>query len=167
MSKIFNRAISTAVAVSALAVNAGVVWAAEEEKPKFAYSFNVGVTTDYVYRGYSQKAGDPAFQGGLDLSYAVLNNVTAYFGVWSSGVDFGRNPDQSRIAAAEVDIYGGLKPVWGPANFDLGVIWYTYPGSRDAGDFRSSGIQPRLTRIVRSPASAQSRGWVTRAAPCS
>lgn len=133
MSKIFNLAIGTAAVVSALAASAGAVWAAEEEKPKFTYSFNVGITSDYVFRGYSQKAGDPALQGGIDLSYAVLDNVTAYFGVWSSGVDFGRNPDQSRIAGAEVDIYGGIKPVWGPANFDLGVIWYTYPGSRDAG----------------------------------
>jgi uncharacterized protein (TIGR02001 family) len=134
MSKIIKMAVGAAAVVSALSVTAGAGWAAEEEKPKFTYSFNVGVTSDYVFRGYSQKKEDPAFQGGIDLSYAVLPTVTAYFGVWASGVDFGTNTDGTRIAGAEVDIYGGIKPTWGPATFDLGVIYYTYPGSIDGGN---------------------------------
>ena len=27
-----------------------------------------------------------------------------------------------------MDWYGGIKPTWGPATFDFGVIYYTYPG---------------------------------------
>ncbi len=133
MSKIIKLAAGAAAVVSALTVTAGAGWAAEEEKPKFTYSFNVGATTDYIFRGVSQKGDDPALQGGIDLSYAVLPTVTAYFGVWASGVDFGFNGDGTRIAGAEVDIYGGIKPTWGPATFDLGVIYYTYPGARDGG----------------------------------
>ncbi len=28
-----------------------------------------------------------------------------------------------------MDWYGGIKPTWGPATFDFGVIYYTYPGA--------------------------------------
>ncbi len=99
----------------------------------FTYSFNVGATTDYIFRGYSQKAEDPALQGGIDLTYALRPTVSAYFGVWASGVNFGFNPDGSRVVGAEVDIYGGIKPVWDKATFDFGVIYYAYPGARDGG----------------------------------
>ena len=77
---------------------------------------------------------NPALQGGLDLSYGI-----AYFGLFASNVDFGRNTDaatfsgSSKIASAELDIYAGIKPVVGPATFDLGVIYYTYPGANDDG----------------------------------
>lgn len=131
------RTISTALAGAGLAMVglAGAASAAEEAKSPFTYSFNVGITSDYVFRGYSQKREEPALQGGIDLSYAVTPSITAYWGVWASGVDFGNNADAtgSRIVGSEVDIYGGIKPTWGPATFDLGVIWYTYPGSEDHG----------------------------------
>ncbi len=97
------------------------------------YSFNVGATTDYIFRGYSQKAEDPVLQGGFDLSYAMRDNLSAYFGVWASGVNFGFNPDGSRLVGAEVDIYGGIKTVWDKATLDFGVIYYAYPGARDGG----------------------------------
>ena len=28
----------------------------------------------------------------------------------------------------EVDLYGGIKPTWGPLTFDFGVLYYAYPG---------------------------------------
>lgn len=133
MSKIAKFSLGTIAAASALVAGMSVALAAEEEKPKFTYSFNVGIATDYVFRGVSQSGKQPALQGGIDLSYAVLPWATAYFGVWSSKVDFGPNFNGERIAGGEVDIYGGIKPTWGPATFDLGVIYYTYPGSRDHG----------------------------------
>ena len=134
---IVTRNIENVAALAALSVIgfAGAAAAADEPKSPFTYSFNVGITTDYVFRGYSQKKDHPALQGGFDLGYAVTPNITTYFGVWGSGVDFGTNAtgDGTRVAGAEVDIYGGIKPVWGPATFDFGVIWYTYPGSNDHG----------------------------------
>ena len=133
---IVTRNIANVAALAALSVIgfAGAAAAADEPKSPFTYSFNVGITTDYVFRGYSQKSNDPALQGGFDLSYAVTPNVTAYFGVWGSGVDFGTNGDNTRVAGAEVDIYAGVKPVLGAATFDFGVIFYSYPGSNDKAD---------------------------------
>ena len=93
--------------------------AAADEGRKFSYSFNLGVTSDYVFRGVSQTDNDPTMQGGIDLSYGIL-----YAGVWGSGLDFDAILND---ANAEIDWYGGIKPTWGPATFDFGVIYYTYP----------------------------------------
>lgn len=98
------------------------------EDRKFTYSFNVGLTSDYVFRGVSQNRENPAIQGGLDLTYGI-----AYFGLWASNIDFGPNGDGSKQVNTELDIYGGIKPVWGPATFDLGVIYYSYPNANDGG----------------------------------
>jgi len=32
--------------------------------------------------------------------------------------------------AAEVDLYAGIRPVWGPFNFDFGGLWYWYPDNK-------------------------------------
>ena len=45
---------------------------------------NVGLTTDYVFRGISQTDEKPAIQGGLDYAHSS----GAYAGVWASNVDF-------------------------------------------------------------------------------
>jgi uncharacterized protein (TIGR02001 family) len=98
--------------------------AAVDEGRKFTYSFNIGVTSDYVFRGVSQTSNEPALQGGADIGWGIL-----YAGVWASRVDF----DNAPPANAEVDWYGGIKPTWnspfGTINLDFGGIYYTYPGS--------------------------------------
>lgn len=84
----------------------------------WAISYNFGVTTDYVFRGLSQSDQRPAVQAGADLTYRLF-----YVGIWGSTIDFDANEN------VEVDIYAGIKPVWGPLTFDFGVIYYAYPGS--------------------------------------
>lgn len=46
-------------------------------------AFNAGVVSDYVFRGFSQTAEDPAIQGGVDLTAGSF-----YAGAWASNVDF-------------------------------------------------------------------------------
>ena len=94
---------------------------------ELAWSFNIGGTTDYVYRGISQTWEDPAAQGGFDVTYGSF-----YIGTWASVVKFA--PDRSDSAAdVEVDFYAGFKPEWRGVTFDLGVIYYSYPGAKDSG----------------------------------
>jgi uncharacterized protein (TIGR02001 family) len=92
-----------------------------DEGRKFAWSFNIGATSDYVFRGISQTDNDPTIQGGIDLGYGIL-----YAGWWASGLDFEAGLNDAKV---EMDWYGGIRPTWGKATFDLGVIYYTYPGS--------------------------------------
>jgi uncharacterized protein (TIGR02001 family) len=117
-----------ALSVSLLAA-AGLVaasTAALAEAPAFTYSFNIGGTTDYVFRGVSQNKEDPAIQGGIDLGYGMF-----YFGVWGSNIDFGPEATGKKLVSTEIDIYAGIKPTLGPVTFDLGVIYYAYPNARD------------------------------------
>jgi uncharacterized protein (TIGR02001 family) len=95
--------------------------------PDWAISYNFAVTSDYVFRGFSQSAEDPTIQGGVDVTYKLF-----YVGVWASGLDFGHDAFDRSIVRAEVDIYAGIKPVLGPVTFDFGVIYYAYPGAHDS-----------------------------------
>ncbi len=96
---------------------------------QFAWTFNIGGTSDYIFRGVSQNSKDPAVQGGVDLTYGIF-----YAGIWSSMANFGEfdgTLGSKDVVSAEVDLYAGIKPVWGPLTFDLGVIYYAYPGAKD------------------------------------
>lgn len=93
--------------------------------------WNLGVTSDYIFRGFSQNKGRPAIQGGVDLTYG-----TFYAGTWASMVNFtptGADAAGNLVKSPlELDLYMGFRPVVksanGDFNFDFGVIGYTYPG---------------------------------------
>ncbi len=100
--------------------------------PADPLSFNVGVVTEYRYRGISQSRLKPALQGGAD--YAFENG--AYVGVWAStikwikdagtiaGVDTGSAP-------LEIDLYGGWKgEIAKDLTLDLGGLYYLYNGNK-------------------------------------
>jgi len=140
-----NRVVLSAVA---LAMSAGIACAdgmanggvkdgaaaPASEGRTFAWTFNFGGTTDYIFRGISQNGRNPTPQGGVDMTYGIF-----YAGIWASGIDFGQNLPSAFnqtpgvVAHTEVDLYAGIKTVWGPATFDLGVIYYAYPSANDRG----------------------------------
>jgi uncharacterized protein (TIGR02001 family) len=105
---------------STLALSAGVAQA--QDAPKLSY--NLGVASDYVFRGVSQTQEDPQIFGGVDLSAGKF-----YAGTWASNVDFGDKTD------AEVDLYAGYKPNVGAVSLDLGVIYYGYLGAPKGADY--------------------------------
>ena len=87
-------------------------------------AFNVGVVSDYRYRGISQSRVKPAIQGGVDYS-----NGPVYLGVWASSIkwigDFGGDAD------VEIDLYGGIKgDLGGGFGYDVGVLNYQYPSNK-------------------------------------
>jgi uncharacterized protein (TIGR02001 family) len=102
---------------------------------KFEWSGYLLGTTEYIFRGISQTRREPTVQGGVDLSYGIF-----YAGTFVSGLDFEdrtipRGEFFQTRATREVDIYGGIKPKWGDATFDFGVIWYTYPAAKFRNNF--------------------------------
>jgi uncharacterized protein (TIGR02001 family) len=82
------------------------------------YSANVGIVSDYVFRGFSQTGEDPAIQAGVDVTSGSF-----YGGVWASNVDFGDGTD------AEIDVYGGYRTEAAGFALDFGVIGYLYAGA--------------------------------------
>ncbi len=93
-------------------------------KPRCAFSANVGLTTDYVFRGYSQSSEGAAVQGGFDATCGIF-----YAGVWASSINWNDVAYGSNNASVEMDWYLGIKPVTGRVTWDLGVIYYTYPNA--------------------------------------
>ncbi len=96
-------------------------------------SANVGVTSNYVFRGLTQTNNDPAVQGGIDYTH----DSGFYAGAWASQVDLpkgGRNSQD--VTGLEVDGYVGLSSeLQGGGRFDLGAIQYSYTDV-DKGDTR-------------------------------
>jgi len=120
----FRQQLMTAIYLAlAGSVVLGVARAsAQDAGPSFA--FNVGVNSDYVFRGVSQTDQDPSVFGGVDAAWGI-----GYAGVWASNVDFLDSTD------VEFDFYAGIKPAAGPVTFDLGVIYYGYAGQPSGADY--------------------------------
>lgn len=93
----------------------------------FAWSASFAVTSDYVFRGFSQTGERPAVQGTLEGTYGIL-----YANVFASNLDFG-DVGTRDIATTELTFGAGIRPVLGPITFDFGVIYYTYPNAFDPG----------------------------------
>lgn len=94
------------------------------------FSANVAVVSEYFFRGMSQTDDAPALQGGLDYEVDLTSEISAYLGVWGSNVRFNEGSGVSR-ATVEIDIYGGFSGNIGTTgfNWDVGFIYYTYPGA--------------------------------------
>lgn len=97
--------------------------AAEEAESNLTW--NLAVTSDYVFRGISQTDRDPALQGGFDYAFG---DSGFYIGTWGSNVDF-QDRDGPDI---EADFYVGFSHDFSDKwNFDISAVRYTYYGARD------------------------------------
>ena len=103
---------------------------AQTATPESSLSFNVGVTSDYRYRGISQSRLQPALQGGVD--YADKSGF--YVGAWGSTIKFIKDSGASK-GNVELDLYGGYKGTVGAVAYDVGFLRYEYVGNtyKDAG----------------------------------
>lgn len=98
---------------------------AAEESPH-SVSANVGMTSNYIFRGISQTGGEMAIQGGLDYSHSS----GFYLGTWGSNVGWIEDFQRYDSGNVEIDVYGGFRGDIGSTGltFDVGAIQYIYPG---------------------------------------
>ncbi len=107
--------------------------AQEAAKSEHAISYNLGVTSDYVFRGISQSRNKPAFSAGVDYSHAPSG---FYAGTWASTISWvndATNKTDYPYANTpyELDLYAGVKgDVGGGFSYDAGAIHYYYPGHK-------------------------------------
>lgn len=102
---------------SAIAALAPVVQAQES-----TLSYNVGVVSDYRYRGISQSRLEPALQGGID--YADKSGF--YVGAWGSTIKWIKDTTGVTKGSVELDLYGGYKGTVGDVAYDVGLLRYEY-----------------------------------------
>lgn len=108
----------------ALAALSGPAFAQEEPAPELTVTGNAAVVTDYRFRGLSQTDKHFALQGGL----TVTHESGFYVSTWGSSIDdyVANTSDQ------ELDLIAGFSKTVGAATFDVGVLYYYYPGSHGA-----------------------------------
>jgi uncharacterized protein (TIGR02001 family) len=117
-------------ATVAASLGTGIATAAETSP--HTITGNVGIFSQYIFRGLTQTNEEPALQGGFDYAHSG----GFYVGTWGSNVswlrDFGA---YSGGASLELDIYGGYKGTIGKTDFgyDVGLLYYWYPGDRAPG----------------------------------
>ena len=112
---------------------------AQTATPESSLSFNVGVTSDYRYRGISQSRLKPAVQGGID--YADKSGF--YVGAWGSSIKWIK--DAGGDASAELDLYAGYKGAVGDVSYDLGFLRYEYPSNQLAVSANTNEIYGAAT----------------------
>jgi uncharacterized protein (TIGR02001 family) len=85
-------------------------------------TYNVGVVSQYRYRGIAQTKGDAALQGGAD--YANANGF--YAGAWGSTIKWIKDAGSDAKGPVELDLYGGYKFEAAGIAYDVGYLRYEY-----------------------------------------
>jgi uncharacterized protein (TIGR02001 family) len=89
---------------------------------------NLTLVTEYRYRGISQTDFRPALQGGFDYAHSS----GFYAGTWGSNISWLSDQGSSDGGSSlELDFYGGFKNTVGDFGYDVGVLYYYYPGKYD------------------------------------
>jgi uncharacterized protein (TIGR02001 family) len=131
MLSTFKKYAVVAGSAAVLAAGMGATAARAEDAPAFGYTLTVTGVSDYIFRGISLTDEKPAFQPYLELTYGI-----GYLGFWGSNIsDAG-----GFYGPWELDIYAGIRPVTGPVNWDIGILYYQYGANGSANPLHSSDI---------------------------
>jgi uncharacterized protein (TIGR02001 family) len=111
----------TRLALAAFLAVMSIPALAQDAKSDWTVTGNVGLFSDYRFRGISQTDESPALQGGFDVGHSS----GFYVGNWNSNID----SDFFAGANLEMDFYGGYKGSFGDFGYDVGLLYYYYPNS--------------------------------------
>ena len=117
-SKLMHSLIMAALAVP------GMAMAADAPASPHTFTANVGLVTNYLYRGISQSGAKPAIQGGFDYAHAS----GFYAGVWGSSISWISDLGLATNAGLELDTYFSFKNSFATDfTYDVGFLRYNYP----------------------------------------
>src|SRR5689334_15296814 len=98
--------------------------------PEHTLTANVGLYSEYIFRGIAQTGGKPAVQGGFDYAHSS----GFYAGTWASNISWLEDFGAYNRSSLEWDLYGGFKnafPGQDDWNYDVGLYYYYYPGHKN------------------------------------
>ncbi len=102
-----------------------------------ALSMNLGLASQYVYRGLAQTNGNPAVQGGVDYAYKGF----FYVGAWMSNSSYFNDLMNGASSSLEMDGYAGFKgKISGDWKYDVGFLHYDYPGTYPAASLAAAKL---------------------------
>jgi uncharacterized protein (TIGR02001 family) len=107
---------------------------APEAKSDYSVSYNIGLFSQYIFRGYTQTSGDPALQGGVDIEHSS----GLYVGAWASNISWLKEDSWQAYkdgGSLELDLYAGYASEFGDTgiSYDVGILQYLYPGEVASG----------------------------------
>jgi uncharacterized protein (TIGR02001 family) len=137
------RSFLGAAGVAAVAALGMSTAALADDENKFGYSITISGTSDYIFRGISYTNSDPAFQPFIEFTYGNPN-LTWYLDFWGSNI-------ADPFGPFELDMYAGVRPVFGPLAFDLGVLYYTYPNNSIPGSSNGDYVEFKLAATYTTP----------------
>jgi len=103
---------------------------------------------DYVFRGVTQSNHQASVAAYFEPRYNVNKDLQLYVGSSVESIAYANR------AAAEVDIYGGVRPTFGAFALDFGVWGYLYPGGSCVdgnaltGGIPGGGVCPVSTNTI-------------------
>src|SRR5258708_32467187 len=121
--------LATALAmISGSALAADMPVKAKKALPPVAFdpwdiAFGSAIMSDYVFRGISQSNHKPSVAAYFEPRYNINKDLQLYVGTSAESISF---PNR---AAAEVDIYGGIRPTFRAFAFDIGAWGHLSPGA--------------------------------------
>src|SRR5210317_1062542 len=122
--------------LAALALPTLNVVAEEKAEPgsDYSVSYNIGLFSQYIFRGYTQTHQDPALQGGIDIEHSS----GFYAGAWASNISWLKESPWDAYkngGSMELDLYAGYASEFGDTgiSYDVGVLQYLYPGEVNTG----------------------------------
>jgi len=83
-------------------------------------AFGSAGMNDYIFRGVTQSNHNPSVAAYFEPRYNVSKDLQLYIGTSTESISFANR------AAAEVDVYGGIRPTFGAFAFDFGVWGYLF-----------------------------------------
>jgi hypothetical protein len=130
--------VAAVAAMTASAFAADIVTKAPrkvvEAAPASCFDLAVGggLQSDYNFRGVSQSDKGPNAYAYVQPRCNITKDIQLYAGFWGWSTKLPTKP------TGEFDIYGGIRPTFGPLAFDFGVIYYWYP--REEQQFFSGNV---------------------------
>jgi uncharacterized protein (TIGR02001 family) len=105
---------------------------AEEAKAPYTIAYNVGLYSQYMFRGQTQTGNGPALQGGVDWTH----ESGFYLGTWASNIKWLKAGGYYNTSGVEVDLYGGYRNTIPSTEigYDVGLYQYLYTGNPVGSD---------------------------------
>ncbi len=99
--------------------------------PEHTFTYNVGLFSQYIFRGLTQTNEDAAIQGGVDYAHSS----GFYAGAWASNISWLKDADAYTSSSLELDLYGGYANSIGDTGigYNVGLLQYIYPGDELPG----------------------------------
>jgi len=85
-------------------------------------AFGSAIMSDYNFRGITQSNHHPSVAAYFEPRYNFNDSLQGYVGISGESISF---PNR---AAAEIDLYAGIRPTFGKLALDFGFWEYWYPG---------------------------------------